>query len=100
MIVCIPLEFRPEGGGQYFLEHFRSYLRSRGHQVVSRVSERHDVLFTNHWTASVRDILRAIRYVEDNPRKEGKRRQRWKFVTPVEAVRRIFDPPLNEVEHA
>ncbi|MBM4072925.1 MAG: hypothetical protein FJ271_28955 [Planctomycetes bacterium] len=28
------------------------------------------------------DVPRAIRYVEDNPRKEGKKRQRWTFVTP------------------
>lgn len=28
------------------------------------------------------DIRRAIRYVEDNPLKEGKRRQHWSFVTP------------------
>ena len=28
------------------------------------------------------DIRRAIRYVEDNPLKENKRRQNWKFVTP------------------
>jgi REP element-mobilizing transposase RayT len=28
------------------------------------------------------DITRAIPYVENNPRKEGKRRQRWSFVTP------------------
>ena len=28
------------------------------------------------------DILRAIRYVENNPLKEGKRRQRWGFVVP------------------
>jgi REP element-mobilizing transposase RayT len=28
-----------------------------------------------------RDIVRAIRYVEDNPAKEGKPRQRWSFVT-------------------
>jgi REP element-mobilizing transposase RayT len=26
------------------------------------------------------DVVRAIRYVEDNPAKEGKRRQRWSFV--------------------
>jgi REP element-mobilizing transposase RayT len=30
---------------------------------------------------SVGDIERAIRYVEENPVKEGKRRQRWSFVT-------------------
>lgn len=28
------------------------------------------------------DIRRSIRYVEDNPPKEGKRRQTWPFVTP------------------
>ena len=28
------------------------------------------------------DMARAIRYVEDNPCKEGKRPQRWSFVTP------------------
>lgn len=27
------------------------------------------------------DVLRAIRYVENNPMKEGKRLQRWSFVT-------------------
>ena len=31
------------------------------------------------------DVLRAIRYVEDNPLKEGKRRQNWGFVTPFTA---------------
>jgi hypothetical protein len=28
------------------------------------------------------DIMRAIRYVEENPVKEEKPRQRWTFVTP------------------
>jgi hypothetical protein len=31
-------------------------------------------------------IRRAIRYVEDNPGKEGKRPQRWSFVTPFESI--------------
>jgi REP element-mobilizing transposase RayT len=31
---------------------------------------------------SEEDIVRAIRYVEANPLKEGKRPQRWKFVVP------------------
>ena len=29
-----------------------------------------------------REIARAVRYVEDNPGKEGKRPQRWSFVVP------------------
>ncbi len=32
------------------------------------------------------DERRAIRYVEDNPLKEGKPRQRWSFVTPLTAL--------------
>jgi hypothetical protein len=28
------------------------------------------------------DVYRAIRYVEENPLKEGKPPQRWSFVTP------------------
>ena len=31
------------------------------------------------------DISRAVRYVEDNPLKEGKQRQRWGFVRPFGA---------------
>lgn len=29
------------------------------------------------------DLPRAVRYVEDNPMKEGKPRQRWSFVVPL-----------------
>ena len=34
---------------------------------------------------SVEDILRAIKYVEDNPIKEGKKRQNWPFVSKFDA---------------
>jgi REP element-mobilizing transposase RayT len=34
---------------------------------------------------TAKDIVRAIRYVENNPVKEGKPRQRWSFVTPFDA---------------
>jgi len=47
------------------------------------------------------DIARAIRYVEHNPAKEGKRRQRWSFVTEwrpgaaeERAPRRVSLPPV------
>jgi len=33
------------------------------------------------------DVRRAVRYVEDNPAKEGLPRQRWSFVTPFNAER-------------
>jgi REP element-mobilizing transposase RayT len=32
------------------------------------------------------DFARAVRYVEENPVKEGKPRQRWTFVTPLDAT--------------
>ena len=32
-------------------------------------------------------IQKAIRYVEENPVKEGKRRQRWSYVTPFMGIR-------------
>ena len=33
------------------------------------------------------DIVRAIEYVQQNPLKEGKPRQRWRFVTPYQPAR-------------
>ena len=33
---------------------------------------------------SAADVRRAIRYVEENPVKEGKQAQRWKFITPLD----------------
>ena len=41
---------------------------------------------------SVDDIRRAIPYVEDNPLKEGKRRQQWGFVTPYDNRFDAIDP--------
>jgi REP element-mobilizing transposase RayT len=46
------------------------------------------------WTAkgwnvflnTAEDIRRAVRYVEDNPIREGLRRQQWSFVTPYRAI--------------
>jgi len=32
------------------------------------------------------DVPRAINYVEDNPLKEGKKKQEWNFVTPLPAT--------------
>jgi hypothetical protein len=60
MRICIPIPFRPEGGGFYFLDGFRSYLGAVGWQVVDSINDSYDVLFTNHWMVSRRDMLRAI----------------------------------------
>ena len=65
MRVCIPIPFRPEGGGQYFLQLFRRHLRTHGHEVVDDVAGRYDVLLTNHWVVPLRTILAAIRHNRD-----------------------------------
>src|SRR5581483_4068269 len=37
---------------------------------------------------SIEDIRRSIEYVEDNPLKDGKRKQEWSFVMPFRGERR------------
>ncbi len=61
MRVCIPIEFLPQGGGFYFLRSFSAYLQARTWAVSSDVSEKSDVLFTNHWMTPKSLILKAIR---------------------------------------
>jgi REP element-mobilizing transposase RayT len=39
----------------------------------------------NVYLDTAADVERAIRYVEENPIKEGKRAQHWSFVTPFES---------------
>ncbi len=60
MRVCIPIPFRAEGGGFYFLDSLRNHLRSAGWPVVDTIDDRYEVLFTNHWMVSLRDIRKAI----------------------------------------
>jgi REP element-mobilizing transposase RayT len=40
----------------------------------------------NVYLNSVEEVLRAIRYVEQNPLREGKRLQRWSIVTPYDHI--------------
>jgi REP element-mobilizing transposase RayT len=35
---------------------------------------------------TIEDVFRSIEYVENNPLKEGKPRQKWKFVTPFDST--------------
>ncbi len=65
MRVCVPIPFRPEGGGQYFLQLFRRYLSDHGHRVVDDVEGRYDVLFTNHWVVPLATLLRGLRHNPD-----------------------------------
>ena len=43
----------------------------------------------NVYLESVAAVERAIRYVNDNPLKEGKKRQTWSFVVPFVAAEAI-----------
>lgn len=65
MRICIPIEFKAEGGGFYFLQLFERYLLDHGSTITRDVGDEFDVLFTNHWMTPRKQILRAIR---SNPR--------------------------------
>ena len=59
--ICIPIAFRPEGGGFYFLQTFEQYLTTQGHLVCSDLGDSYDVLFTSHWLVSRHKILQGLR---------------------------------------
>ncbi|MCW5873847.1 MAG: glycosyltransferase family 4 protein [Anaerolineales bacterium] len=59
--VCIPIEFKAQGGGFYFLRSFEQHLQKMGWLVTSNISANYDVLFTNHWMVSPRQIASALR---------------------------------------
>jgi glycosyltransferase involved in cell wall biosynthesis len=61
MRICIPIEFRPQGGGFYFLQGFAEYLQAKGNFVTNDVNEAADALFTNHWMTPISEIYEAIR---------------------------------------
>ena len=60
--VCIPIEFAAHGGGFYFLQSLVAYFESIGWQVTDKLSDKYDLLFTNHWMVSRREILEAVRH--------------------------------------
>lgn len=61
MNVCIPIEFKAQGGGFYFLKNFETYLVQRGHRILKNIGDNYDLLFTNHWMVPRREILQAFR---------------------------------------
>jgi glycosyltransferase involved in cell wall biosynthesis len=62
--VCIPIEFKPEGGGHYFLRSFADYVVANGGEISRNVTDACDVVFTNHWMTPVREIAKCI---QNNP---------------------------------
>jgi REP element-mobilizing transposase RayT len=61
--------------------HPLAEFRSRDGRVPSPWAQKAWKVFLD----SDADVRRAIRYVEENPEKEGKRRQQWSFVVPYVA---------------
>jgi len=60
--MCIPIEFKPRGGGFYFLQSLEEYLRKKEWLITREIKGAYDLLFTNHWMTPKRDILKAFRY--------------------------------------
>ena len=65
MRICIPITFKAQGGGFYFLQNFESYLEAAGWTILRDVKKPFQVLFTNHWMTPKNLILKSLRY---NPR--------------------------------
>lgn len=61
MKICIPIQVKPEGGGNYFLLNFINHLNSKGISHTDQLTDRYDVLFTSHWQVGYAEILRGIR---------------------------------------
>jgi len=60
--VCIPIEFKKQGGGYYFLQALESFLTAQGWEVIKDITSSYEILFTNHWLLNRGHILKAIRY--------------------------------------
>lgn len=64
--------------------HPHLHLATEGGKTPSMWAEKEWKVFLDSDEA----IENAIRYVEENPVKEGKPRQNWSFVTPFSGIRR------------
>ncbi len=64
--------------GLHPFQHLAPALARRGLELPTPWAEKGWNVFLD----SAEDVLRAIEYVECNPLKEGKNRQRWTFVKP------------------
>jgi REP element-mobilizing transposase RayT len=73
------------------VERMVGHLKARATQQLSAAglwsADKRPVWGENTWKVFLdapEDIAAAIQYVEDNPAKEGKPKQRWSFVVPLE----------------
>ena len=60
--LCIPIDYRPEGGMYTFIAGFTAFLEQNGVPLTRRLDDEFDVLFVNSWAVpfeAVRDVKRA-----------------------------------------
>lgn len=61
MKLCLPIQIKPHGGGNYFFLNLLRYLDLHRIQHTDRLADRYDVLFANSWHVPAPAIWRAIR---------------------------------------
>jgi glycosyltransferase involved in cell wall biosynthesis len=57
--LCIPIEYRPEGGLYTFIANLTSYLTQAGVPFTRDLDDDYDVLFTNSWVVPYEQVRRA-----------------------------------------
>src|SRR6185369_14621206 len=60
--LCIPIDYRPEGGMYTFIAGFTQFLEATGVPFTRRLDDAFDVLFVNSWAVpfdAVRSVKRA-----------------------------------------
>ncbi len=73
---------------QFKSEATRSLVKEGLHPFACKGGRRAKCFARGGWNVYLdpEDVPRAIRYVEENPIKEGLPRQRWSFVTPFDGI--------------
>jgi glycosyltransferase involved in cell wall biosynthesis len=61
MRICIPIETRPQGGGNNFIINFRSYLDAHNIFHTENIHAGYDILFTVHWMTPHESIMAGLR---------------------------------------
>ena len=64
MRICIPIQFKAQGGGFYFLRNLENYLHRNEIIVHHDLETPFDVLFTTHWMTPRHSIIKGLR---ENP---------------------------------
>ena len=94
--LCIPIEYRPEGGMYTFIGGFTDFLEQAGVPFTRRLGDDFDVLFVNSWAVpfdAVREVKRARPSVRVVQRVDGEAHagaESGKRLTPLSAIGQIL----------